>query len=75
MAIRKVKLQGYTERVEKAIRGTGMSKMEVALRCGLDDHYFYMSKYNDTQMTAGVLARFCVVTGVSADYILGLKGE
>lgn len=66
-----INIEGYHERVREAIKESGMSAAEVARKAGIRRQTFY----NTTMMHSGNLARFCAVTGVSADWILGLKGE
>ena len=63
----------YEERLEKAIEKSGLSKTQIATRCGIDRKCFY--PYNHRMMTSGNLAKFCAVTGVSADWLLGLSKE
>ena len=66
-----IKIQGYEERVFEAIRRSGLSVSEVARRMNGRRQVFY----SDHQMHLGNLAKFCSVTGCSADYILGLSRE
>ena len=67
------RLQGYISRVNQAINDSGMTRRELAERCGLARTYFYNIEATGAHMTAYTLARFCAVTGSSADYLLGLK--
>ena len=62
-----VYIQGYDERVTEAMLVSELSWSEIAQKTTL--------ARNHTMMHSGHLAKFCAVTGVSADYILGLKKE
>lgn len=73
MCNRSIYTQGYDERVNRAIVETGMSKAEVARKMGCDKKTVHTTR--GVMMNSGNLARFCAVTGVSADWILGLRRE
>ena len=64
----------YEERLAEAIEQCGLSKTQIATRCGFDRKCFYPDKSN-RMMSSGYLAKFCAVTGVSADWLLGLSKE
>lgn len=66
-----VKIQGYEDRVREAVELSGLTFSEIALRMDRRRQLFYTG----TQMNLGNLAKFCAITGVSADYILGLSRE
>lgn len=67
-------IPGFWDRVNVAIGKTDMSVRNIAREMGVCDTYFqYMHKHKG--MGSGVLKRFCMVTGVSADWLLGLKEE
>ena len=68
---RSIKIQGYEDRVRKVIYDSGMSIKEVSRQMDCDSKMFY----NGHQMNLGNLAKFCAITGCSADYILGLRRE
>lgn len=68
-------IYGFWDRIEKAVEESGMSKAEIARKMGCDRKIFYLGRRQQTMMSAGYIAKFCVATGVSADYILGLKSE
>ena len=70
---RRFKIEGYEDRLKLAITASGMTKYEIAKRMGVDRKVFCHSR--DAQMNSGTLARFCAVTGESADWLLGLKKE
>lgn len=67
-------IQGFRERLEQACYDTGLSKAEIARRCGFsrkilaDTSSLYM-------MRSGHLAKFCAVTGTDANWLLGIKGD
>lgn len=61
-------------RIEDAVRASGLSKSEIARRGGF--HRQDLTVRNGTHyLSIKTLAAFCRVTGVSADWILGLKEE
>ena len=64
-------LYGFWERVEQACKKSGLSKSEIARRGGFDRRL--ISSPTTGMMHAMTLARFCAVTGASADWLLGLK--
>lgn len=67
-----IKLEGFWERINQAVLDSGLSKSEVARRSGISRGIFY-GESDNRMFSAGSLARFCSVTHVSADWILGLK--
>lgn len=69
---RRIVIEGFNERLEIACYQSGLSKKEIARRMKMD--YKVLMPYG-WQMGSGVLARFCSVTGVSADWMLGLRKE
>ena len=64
-------IEGYHERLEEACRESGLSKAEIARRCRMKRSCLY----NDGMLSSFFLAKFCAVTKVSADWLLGLKRE
>lgn len=73
MCNRSIYIQGYDERVHRAIVESGMTKLEVARKMGCDHKTVLPAR--GVMMNSWNLARFCAVTGVSADWILGLRRE
>jgi hypothetical protein len=67
-----IKLEGFWDRVNKAVKDSGLSKSEIARRGGFERRALNGESEN-RMLSAGTLARFCVVTDVSADWILGIK--
>ena len=72
MAKRKTLIYGFWDRVNEVIAEDGRSKNEIARRMGCDRKTLYPS---GATMNPLYLARFCFVTGVSADYLFGLKSQ
>ncbi len=64
-------IKGYRERLEKAIGRSGLTKSEIARRCGFDrkalSGEFTLSTVN--------LVKFCVITKTDANWLLGLKRD
>ena len=76
MANRTFEKTGFWERVEEAIRDSGKSKAQIAKEMGVERKALYatQSSNGDTRSWhSGRLATFCKVTGVSADWLLGLS--
>ena len=73
MAKQKFYIRGFWERMEEAVTSCGLSKCEIARRCGFDRKVLMDYRNHDRMISSGYLARFCAVTGVSADWILGLS--
>ena len=71
---RRIVIEGYKERLEEAVYQSGMTKKEIARLMGMDRKVLLPKSYG-WQMGSGALARFCAVTGVSADWMLGLRKE
>ena len=67
-----IKLEGFWDRVNKAVKDSGLSKSEIARRGGFERRALNGESEN-RMLSVGTLARFCVVTDVSADWILGIK--
>ena len=63
-------IYGFWDRLNETVKESGMSKREIAEKIGCDRKA--LSDYGST-LSPLYIARFCVVTGVSADYLLGIK--
>lgn len=63
---------GFWDRVEVVIGKTGLSKKQIAKRMGVGRKVLNFTRYDDRCLSALSLIRFCSVTGVSADWLLGL---
>ena len=68
------KVRGFWERVDEVIYDSGLSKAEIARRCGFSRNIL-ADENAGRMMSVGVLTSFCSVMHVSADYILGLKND
>jgi len=78
MANRTFENAGFWDRVEEAIQDSGMSKAQIAKKMGVERKALYASKSgnNDNRSWhSGRLATFCKITGVSADWLLGLSRQ
>ena len=71
---RKIVIEGYKERLEEAVYQSGMTKTEIARLMGMDRKVL-LPETHYCQMGAGALMKFCAITGVSADWMLGLRKE
>jgi transcriptional regulator with XRE-family HTH domain len=63
---------GFWDRFDEACKQSGMTKAEISRRMGVDRKTLY-NPHDSRSMNSGYLAKFCGVTGVSADYLLGLS--
>lgn len=70
----KMKIEGFPERLDQAIEASGMSRNQIANLMGMDRKVL-QPLTTGCQMGSGALAKFCGITGVSADWLLGLKKE
>lgn len=68
------KVQGFWNRINDVILKSGLSKSEIARRCGFSRNVLASSNLNQ-MMSAGILAKFCKGMNISADYILGLSDK
>lgn len=68
------KVRGFWERVDEVIYESGLSKAEIARRCGFSRNIL-ADEGAGRMMSVGTLASFCSAMHVSADYILGLTNE
>ena len=66
-------IDGYHQKVQKAIAESGRTATEIARLMECDRKV--LSSTSNCMMSALHLSKFCAITGVSADYILGLKGD
>lgn len=70
---RRILIEGFWDRVDSVCYKSGLSKLEIARRIGCDRKTLMQSRMNGAMMNSGYLAKFCAVTGASADYLLGLR--
>lgn len=75
MANRTFANDGFWDRVEEAIMCSGMTKVQIAEKMGVERKALYTPSVNkDTKSWhSGRIADFCKVTKVSADWLLGLS--
>lgn len=71
---RRIVIEGFNERLELAIAESGMNRSEIARMMGMNRKVLIPST-TGCQMSLGPLAKFCAITGVSADWMLGLRRE
>ena len=64
-------IEGFEERLDEACIKSGMKKAEIARRGGFNRKI--LSRYNNTMMNSGDLARFCSVTHTDANWLLGVE--
>lgn len=65
-------IYGFWDRVEEVVSASGMVKAEIARQMGYDRRA--LCPCNRSQILNGhALAKFCAITNVSADWLLGLK--
>lgn len=69
---KKCYIEGFYERMDEACLNSGLSKNEIARRCGFNRKILTGVKEN-RMLSSGYLARFCVVTKTDANWLLGIK--
>lgn len=69
---KKFYIEGFYERMDEAVHNSGLSKNEIARRCGFDRKTLTGPRDN-RMINSGYLAKFCVVTKADANWLLGLK--
>lgn len=65
-------LIGLDERITEACSRAGLSKLEVAKRCGFNRKVLYNMKSMHNAINSGYLAKICSVTKTDASWMLGL---
>lgn len=65
-------IYGFWDRLDEVCEQSGMTKAEISRRMGIDRKTLY-NTCGSKSMNSGYLAKFCGVTGASADYLLGLS--
>lgn len=68
--------EGFWDRVNEACERSGLKKIEIARRMGVERKSLYpngSSTGTNRNWHSGKIALFCKVTGVSADWLLGLS--
>lgn len=69
---KRVYIEGFVDRLEKVCKSTGLSKTEIAKRCGIDRKQL-SRQHTMFMMNSGDLAKFCAGTGTDANWLLGIK--
>lgn len=77
MANRLFVTDGFWDRVDQAIEESGMTKVELAKKMGIERKALYRPTdgSDDRSWHSGRVATFCKITGVSADWLLGLSNR
>lgn len=78
MANRVFNNAGFWDRVNLAIKDSGMTKNELAKKLGVNRKAFYATscpKGTESSWHSGRIKSFCEATGVSADWLLGLSNR
>lgn len=68
-------IRHFWYRVNEAILDTGMSKTEIAKLIGCNRKTLMVQNDESRMMEAVYIAKLCAITGVSADWLLGLRKE
>lgn len=68
------KLQGVTERLREAVKASGLTPREIQQRVGIKKSTYY-DHINGARLTELNIAKYCIVLKISADWLLGLKGD
>ena len=63
-------LDGFWDRLDEEIQRHGMSKAQLAERCGFERKMLYNPKRNGRYIRIVYFARICAALRVSADYLL-----
>lgn len=66
----RAKLYGLRDRIEEACGRSGMTKAEIARKGNFNRKLLYSNN-----PSAIMIAKICMATGTSADWLLGLKKE
>lgn len=63
-------IEGFDERLEEAIRKSGLNKCQIARLCDCNRKVF-INRANDMSSTV-YIAKFCAVTKTDANWLLGI---
>lgn len=63
-------LEGFNERLDDACLATGLSKSEIARRCGFSRKQLIRTNHHN--MNSFDVAKFCAVTKTDANWLLGV---
>jgi len=76
MANRTFATDGFWDRIELAIKESGLSKNKIAEKMGVERKSLYSTPSGkDRSWHSGRIVSFCKITGVSADWLLGLSNR
>ena len=68
-------IEGFEKRLRDTILGSGKSATRIAADMHIDRRLVHRWISGETYPTAGLLMEICRYFGVSADWLLGLKGR
>lgn len=66
---------GFWERVDEAVKASGYTKTDIARKISGSESCRSLLCRSTGGMNTYTLAKFCAITGCSADWLLGLKKE
>ncbi len=66
---------GFWERVDEAVKASGYTKADIARKIGGSESCRKLLYRTTGGMNTYSLMKFCYITGVSADWLLGLRKE
>lgn len=77
MANRLFVTEGFWDRIDQAIADSGLTKVDIAKKMGVERKSLYRPTdgSDDRSWHSGRIVSFCKVTGVSADWLLGLSSR
>ena len=67
-------IRGMSERLREAVNKSGMTYKQIGQRAGMSESRLKALLSGNDGCYASTFARLCAVLGVSADWLLGLKG-
>lgn len=70
---RRIKLEGFTERLNQAINKSGMDVSVIGRKTGISRGMLYKYQYEMAMPTVGSLAKLSMVLNVSSDWLLGIE--
>lgn len=65
-------IEGFRERLMKVCVESGMSKSEIARKCGFN-RKILSPDYDFHMLSSGYVAKFCEVTHTDANWLLGIS--
>lgn len=67
-------IRGMSERLREAVNKSGLKHNEISRRAGISKSRLEALLSGNDGCYASTFAKLCAVLGVSADWLLGLKG-